>query len=415
MRRFKDFMLNEHLPMLQQGKPHPSRKNLEQHPLFQKSTFGLEIEFKAMSAPLDNLPDKEDSQAEVPEELSYYDSEDQWANPDMVAPFYRIIVGYWTEKAIEVVNKSGFRAFEDKQSGETTFSVSNDGFDSDSDPVIEIRTCPLNNDSKTIEKIRNFLINLQSFLKTNKQFIMPTGNTGIHIHVSNPKILDQNHEPDPFTRLASICNTDEPQIWSDMAIHDRDFEHWARLNKMQDYSGEEGVHQHIIDLMRPYDRKPKTEIISIKQLRSIVSNIDRNSGINVRSEQPTVEYRYLSSAMLLQHDGPDKVIDYINYFMQHAAAQTNKNRITINGNGERIVLTRVPNGVRMDYQTIQRDYDDRDTEKYASVPQSGLPNNDLIKQLGKNERPADVSAKQFYTDKASLAARIKQLKGKNEI
>ena len=147
----------------------------------------------------------------------------------------------------------------------------------------------------------------------------------------------------------------------------------------------------------------------------MVSNLSRDAGVNVKSRQPTIEYRYLSSNMLMDSNGAKNVIDYIQYFMQHAASRTNKNRIVINGNNERIILTRVPRGVRMDYQVQGRG---RNYEKlsYQRVPQTGLPNAELSQSAGETDlshRPLSMPASDWkQASGTSFINRLKQLQNK---
>ncbi len=436
---FRKFLLKEHLPILAQGKPHPIRKVLESHPLVKKSKFGIEIEFKAFSAPLKGLPPKETDQEfkdyfperDLPKELWDYDSEELWQ--DSTIPLYdRIISGYWIDKTIFLINELGFKAFADKNNGNETWAVGPDGKDSSDDvPIIEIRTPPLDNNPETFEKIKEFLYKLQKFLKENNKFLKVAGNTGLHIHVSNPKTIDRPFQydvagikyGDPFTRLAAIIGVDENQIWNDMAIHDRDFEKFATMNKQQDFSGHRGIYQQIITIIRQYlgiqstGRNQKaTKIINLNELYKIVSSFERNAGVNVKSEHPTIEYRYLSSALLTKNDGPDKIIDYIQYFIQHAASQSNKNRIIINGDWERVVLTRVFNGVQIDYQ--QSEYNSKtDKEEYKRIPQPAVPNEDLTKIKNRTDpRPIDAPAKDWYDQhRIAFSNRVKQLKGKYQL
>ena len=106
--------------------PHPSRKSLESYPLAQQAKFGVEIEFKAFDAPLEGLPPQgEDfeSSDQVPDELWQYDSEDQWENPEYVTIRDRIVAGYWIGRTVNLIKKSGFRAFAEKHNGNTTWAV----------------------------------------------------------------------------------------------------------------------------------------------------------------------------------------------------------------------------------------------------------------------------------------------------
>ena len=181
-------------------------------------------------------------------------------------------------------------------------------------------------------------------------------------------------------------------------------------------TGQQMMNRNIAGLNSPKLNSPTTKIISLDNLYEIVNKIDRNAGVNVKSEHPTIEYRYLSSALLTKEEGPDKIVDYIKYFIQHAASQSNKNRIVINGDYERVVLTRVPNGVRVDYQRSERDYE-TDKDRFKRIPQSSLPNAELTRIKSKTDpRPIEAPAKDWYKrHQLAFADRVRQLKKKYNI
>lgn len=371
--------------------PYPGVKELENNPLVLNSTFGVEIEFKAYSAPLNGLDKLSDGDDDVPEDLWNYDTDGLWGNIKYQVPsFQRVVAGYWSHQAQSLIQSCSFRATVDRESSNELWAVGPDSLVSgdlrsseDKDiAIVEIRTGVLIY-KRDLYDFKKFLRKLAHFINDNKQFLGVDGETGLHIHVSNPgfnksKNDEHDREMDSFARLATIVGIDEKKIWDDLVSIDRQFERHARLQYTSN-SYQLPYHDEIIKLFLGEDvhlqrkQKSKSWVMNRGYFDRVVSSLsighNRNTGINTQTEQPTVEYRYLSSAMLLNDGGADKVCEYIQYFVQHAASRANKNRITIKGeDGSAMIFTRVQNGIRIDY--IVRE--DLDQPKFGSDTRNRL-------------------------------------------
>lgn len=409
-----------------------ARSMLRQHPLVQQGTFGVEIEFIALGIPYEAWDNKfimkmllkskyaDDLFKQYGRIETYHNgraeyepmSSSEWSEflkgyiidhkKEVIQSclaelghmtesnqFVDSVIKYWKDIVKKIIQNVGF-GVRDGLSNGTTWGVGDDGFDSeDKKPVIEIRTGILSQeDMSGLEKV---LIELRNLFKTNAEYLRLAGNTGLHVHVSNPAI-NQSGGPDPFTRLASIASIDEDKIWNDMAPHDRAFERFAVLNRQQDFSNynDRGLHQMVIklasDLNPDKNKQNKGPVhfsvnVSSQELSQFIYGIDRNVGINTRSRQPTVEYRQLSSALLMDQNGPQKVLDYIRYFLENTAGLSNKNQFVIKDENIRVVFTRIQGGAKIDFQ--RRSAED---DRFSSVSQTGNKT-DQLRNFSSDQTP----------------------------
>lgn len=421
MMQFKQFFYET----LRVGDAH-ARGQLAAHPLVRQGTFGVEVEFKVLGLPPNAWDDQTlaNGLQETPFEEELYqrhggrDEEDQetgetvhvgmnrreWAKffeeyvrthkeeaieawmdhygEKADSHMWRHIKGHWQAEARRAIEAAGFKVRGDQASG-PTWGVGDDGLDSEeSRPVVEVRSGIMTpaDEGRLLQVLQGF----QKMFQQNKAYVQAAGNTGLHVHVSNPAV-NRGGSADPFSRLASLAGVDEDRIWDDMAPHDRAFERYALLNRQQDFSSykDTGFHQMVLEYVK-FRLKPKgagprfTANVTAAELAEFMSGFERNAGVNVKSEHPTVEYRQLSSALLTEPQGPRKVIDYIRYFSQNTAGLANKNQFSVKDGNERAVFTRLPGGARVDFQGR-----DDDEQSFPRVPQHGHPAADL------RDHPAD--------------------------
>ena len=162
-----------------------------------------------------------------------------------------------------------------------------------------------------------------------------------------------------------------------MAPLDRPFEYHARLNRSENF--DTGVHEAIVQHFKTKNPiSADSKILSTKQFESEMKRMSRNVGVNYTTGHPTVEYRYLTSLILGEKNGPEKVIDYIKYFAAHTASRANKNQIIVNGIHSRVVFTRQHGSIRIDYQN-----------KSKSIPQSGRKVSD-IRSYPQQQKPEEL-------------------------
>lgn len=350
-----------------------AREKLSQHPYAQQSGVGVEIELIADLTPQQWARVQSDSDGDYsPEEEA------------------REVVEIWTPQIVDLIQSAGFRySGSDKASG-PLWGVGPDNLDSEEGkPVLEIRTGIIS--ARDLSKFANFLFALTQAVKRHSPYLALRSNTGLHVHVSNPGVgTDLNR--DAFVRLAALSDIDEPHIWKDMTPYDRPFELYAKLNKQTKLgmSGVRDYHDSVIErfktLLNVLEGQPFSRELNNKQLATILQGMDRHAGINISGSMPgdtkpnTVEYRHLTSAMLLEPNGVEKLIDYINYYIQHLARKSRSSQVVIQGTTSRLVFTRMPYGrVKVDYQP--------NTQK-SRVAQAGLPFNDLSKpSTGRGDRP----------------------------
>jgi len=310
---------------------------LGKHPLYQQSTFGMEVEFLAYNAAVEDDPE------------TFFDPRDdegESIDPDDIAEEAE---DRFFPQIQAICSKHGYHVFQDKNAGRDTFAFGADGSDATFMlPVLELRTCPLPVEEKELARFQAFLTSISEFVKANHDEARFMNNTGLHIHVSNPALAQ-----DTFSKLSTLANVDEDKIWDDMATHDRDFERFALLNKHQNYEGfnAKGVHQKLVGMFAYGNATKYWTDATLK--KEITARIGRNIGVNATTEQPTVEYRYLSSAILGEKTGPQKVIDYIKYFAKQAVSRTAKTQFAIHDDDDnKVVFTRQKDGmIRIDYIT----------------------------------------------------------------
>lgn len=410
-----------------------ARNKLQAHPLVQQGTFGVEIEFIVMGMPVsewntdllisdlgvtdferklhrmyastDSGNLKTVNVMSSKEWNQFFDKYISTHKQDAVNAWmeefeertdnfgWSQIRKYWKGVVKKMIQDVGFPVIDGNSSGKK-WGVGDDGMDSDNNkPVVEIRTGILTAaDEPRLEQV---LLGLQQLFKANKSYLRVAGNTGLHVHVSNPAI-NRSEGADPFTRLASISSVDEDKIWDDLARHDRAFERFSALNRQQDFSShsDKGFHQMVIDQiwhrLNPdrsvVHRNPRGPVsftvnLNMRDLEDFVQGFDRNVGINARSRQPTVEYRQLSSAMLTDPQGPQKVIDYIRYFLENTAGLSNKNQFVIKDEDVRVTFTRIQGGARIDFQK-RASSDDR----FSRVPHAG-DKADSLRNFPKDNAP----------------------------
>lgn len=393
----------------------PNNKYLKDHPFVQNATFGLEIEFIVAAAPYEDMKpewlalalsetkfEEEYLQTYQHNDPDYEKNDNDFSNyirinkkrawesmwdimqkMEFSAEKYddqykQIMISYWYKKIEPIIRSAGFRVGMGKESVSNLWAVGDDGNDSVYNlPVLEIRSGILN--QQDIEKLSEVLEGISDLMKQYKQEIRVEGNTGLHIHVANNNTKQQ----DGFSRLAVAQTADEDAIWDINAKHDRDMR-YAMFNKAEDYEQSErnGAHSQIIFMLLGILKDANTTTISNKILSSYVNvGLSRNSGINITTEHPTVEYRYLSSQLVAE--SPQKVIQFIQYFINHTASMSNKGRIKFEDNDVRIVLTKLPNNmVKIDRFNKKELEDEKDRQfiyKFPRIPRPTLPRKELDK------------------------------------
>lgn len=399
-----------------------ARSRLQAHPLVREGTFGVEVEFVVTGMPTPQWDDDflaaslEDTafehdlqqrhastEGEDPDTgevvtttmsrrewnrffESYVKSHKQEAVDAWMEEFgedtenrgWSLMRGHWQRVVQKMIHDAGFPVSSGNSSGRR-WGVGEDGLDTeDNKPVVEVRTGVLT--AADVPGLEKVLVGFQRLFAANKSYLRVAGNTGLHVHVSNPAI-NRPGGPDPFTRLASIASVDEDRIWDDSAPHDRAFEKFAALNRQQDFSsyGDKGFHQMVIEWVwyrlnpdrtkvSSMPRGPASFSVSVTadQLADFMSGFERNVGVNAKSRQPTVEYRQLSSAMLADPQGPARVIDYIRYFLENTASLSNKNQFSVKDDDTRVTFTRLRGGAKIDFQR-RASSDDR----FRRVAQAG--------------------------------------------
>jgi hypothetical protein len=423
----------------------PKAANLQHHPFVRNATFGVEIELLAVAAPFDEMRpewlakalEESDFEKEFIKAYQHNNPDYEFDDRDFInyirmnkkaawealwnqienyeymgskndTVYRSTMISFWGKKVSQIITQAGFRIYPGKEANSNIWAFGEDGDDSEFNlPVLEIRSAVLTQND--IPKLANVFHGIANLVKANPKTLMARGNTGFHIHVSNP-----NGIKDGFTRLAAAQTTDEDAIWDVSDRHDRAFERHAAMNKPQDFETREngGAHGRIMVMLdrilsqnsrspqptsdfaamfnfRPGEhpnQKPESTItISGEELTQYVMGLDRNAGINVTSEHPTVEYRYLSSMLIIEN--PQKAIEFIQYFINHTASMSNKDRIKFENDDARYVLTKMPHDtVRIDKlnkSNHEQEWEDEmgrslpSTYKYPRIPRSGLPRKDL--------------------------------------
>lgn len=410
------------------------RSKLQNHPLVQGTTFGVEIEFQTGAVPFDDMkpewlaialkrtPFEEDyiaaySHNEPDYEANEFDFtnyirtnkkmawdvlweviEERGFNADHEdSEYLEVITGYWGKKLIEIVKAAGFRIQVGQQAYGNIWAVGSDGHDNEYNlPVVEVRTGIMK--AQELDKLYTVLQGMSSLSKQYPREFRAAGNTGLHIHVHNSSV-----GKDMFSRLAAASNTDEDSIWDVSAPHDRDFQRYAMLNKPQDFESRVrgGLHDMIILALQAISKRQTLDdnvqssfIVSNQELdKRLRTTLHRNNGVNVITEHPTVEYRYLSSMMVVEK--PAKVIEFIRYFIDHTAQMGNRSQIKFESGDIHAVLTRMPrNMVRIDFQSKKaaeigrhthnkppskwEDKEGRVFYQYPKIPKPSHPVSDIV-------------------------------------
>jgi hypothetical protein len=395
------------------------RTSLQNHPLAQNATFGLEIEFAAISPPEDEVreldiyaalknnkqfidavkaelhdPSKEsDDDDDDPDEkqMIYYINNNKREcfrmiydiveagefDPGMNDNQYQsLMLDHYFYYISQDITKYGFKILKGQTAAEGVWAMGVDGYEPTYNvPLLEIRTAILTR--KDIPQLSKVLHELAKSFKAYQKEILITGNTGIHVHVGNQKTNDS------FTRLAIASQADEDAIWNAELHNNRDFERHARLNKQQDFSSwnDEGSHSQIAYHLAALTTYQNPRIIAAKDFDEWVrKTLSRNAGINPVSRQPTIEYRHLSTGTLVKN--PQQIINFINYYIDHAAQMSNKDQISFQSKDEKtkFILTKLPN------QNIRIQKIDNKTLK-KNLPRSNEPMKSLDKQPTSRQIP----------------------------
>ena len=356
---------------------------LDKHPMKEQSTFGVEIEFVAW--------DEEHARKKYDEgQPGDFNFDEEGEDDERFVQYYNDIH--------DICRKSGYSLDEGK-AGSTTFGLGLDGKDIDYElPVIELRTCPLPATQKEFDKFEVFLNRIHVYVADNSKAKF-TAHTGLHIHVSNPKLQGNVRDGDDIlAKLSASVGVDEEQIWNDLASSDRNFGRFALLNHHEDFENvnHAGVHQKIVRTLSDENDHPTSRTYSPQQLAKILDDgrIGRNIGTNFNSRNPTVEYRYLSSILLENYAGVQKVMQYIKYFVNQTLAQTNKNQVKLQYQNHTAIFTRLKGGyIRVDTSTQEQD-SDVDRYKPANAPTPNINNADATK-IDKYNRPEHMPVKMW--------------------
>lgn len=396
------------------------RTSLQNHPLAQNATFGLEIEFAAISPPEDEVseldvyaalrnnkqftdavkaelnPDSEDDPTE--KEMIYYINSNKREcfrmiydlvyngefDPGMNDNQYQSrMLDHYFHYISQDITKYGFKIFKGQTAANGIWAMGVDGYEPNYNvPLLEIRTAILTRkDLPQLSKVLNELA--KSFKAYNKEILI-TGNTGIHIHVGNEKTQDS------FTRLAVASQADEDAIWNAELRNDRDFERHARLNKQHDYSSwnDEGYHSQLTHQLEALTKYQNPRIISAKDFdKWVKETVNRNAGINPNARQPTVEYRHLSTGTLVKN--PQQIINFINYYIDHTAQMSNKDQISFQSRDEKkkFILTKLPN------QNIRIQMIGKNTSQ-KNLPRSG----ETMKSLDTPPTTRQIGIKKWWNE-----------------
>lgn len=415
--------------------------SLKSHPLLD-ATIGVEVEFIMACIPLKDIrPDQiavglqysESALEHIADEINYeYEGEGidddvltEWCEKNKTEAYrllrervesyegfgggeendwQEIVFEYWKWKFAESIDAAGFQSGFGERAAGGRWAVGVDGYDTEYNlPVIEVRSAILT--PRDLPKLQEVLTGFAALGKANQQDLLARGNTGIHVHVGNANTgnIRGTRSADAFSRLAAAAYTDENELWDQQLKYDRSFERHSLMNKQGDFSsyGDKGAHDEIvqkfIDLSNMHFKRAKTFTVANQDLWTFFSaNYNRNKGINIVSEHPTVEYRYLSSAMLLEPNGPQTVVQWVRYFITNNASQSNKGRIQFEDEDTRVVLTKMPNdNVRVD---ILNKPDEEEGERWPRIPKPGLPRSMMNPPADPLQRPLDVPVHQWWSD-----------------
>lgn len=341
-----------------------ARQQLSAHPAYQDSLFGMEIEFICTDKTL-------------------------------------------VRDIGQLIHSVGFTYHGGTQADEDAWGVGFDGNDSKHQlPVLEIRSGIMQLDE--LPMLQKFLEELVDYVRTTERTtpdgrtvgpLRAAGNTAIHLHVSNPA-LGVVHR-DAFSRLAAAATGfDEDQVVADSKPYKRPFNRFAKLFSPKYNPVTVSSHDLIVDYFkrevfkRYYSGTPAgpltgqeldnalgnkapaaqpinaMKVVTQEELDAILNNeeMDRYVGINVQGKHNTVEYRHIPTTFLMEPNGVSKVMNYVQYFIQHLASRSNKSRFEFrSATGDRLVFTRLPNNnIQINFQ-----------ETPEKVPMIGRPVDDL--------------------------------------
>ena len=321
-----------------------------------KTTFGIEVEF---AIPLANEEEEENRNS------GSYSEDEIEATEDAI------------DKVQDVIIKSGYRTGLGDASS-YRFGVGTDGRDTEYQrPVIELRSPPIQANQQEFEKLENFLTELKEMINASNYILQ--SNTGIHVHVSNDKLKN-----DIFDKLSAVLHVDEQDLWNNMAAPlDRDMTRHSLMNRQEDFERPRGVQTQIINAFKEFQgEQPK--VYTADGIRAVLKGIGRNIAVNFNTEQPTVEYRYLSSAILNKEDGVKETMRYIKYFVNHADSRTSKNQFRIGTEySGYCTFTRLEgNRIRVDCHKSKK-----------SIPQTPTPNKSI--RTNTPNRPPDLGMQQW--------------------
>lgn len=408
------------------------RTSLQNHPLAQNATFGLEIEFAAISPPEDEVreldifyalrnnkqfiemvkaelhdPNKEhndddDDEPTEKEMIFYINSnkrecfrmiydlvEEGQFDPGMNDNQYQyLMLDHYYHYISQDITKYGFKILKGAKAAEGIWAMGVDGYEPTYNvPLLEIRTSILTR--KDLPQLSKVLHELAKSFKAYQKEILITGSTGIHVHIGNEKTNDS------FTRLAIASQVDEDAIWDAEIRNDRNFERHALLNKQQNYSSwsDEGYHSKIAYHLEALTKYQNPKIISSQDFNKWVNDtLNRNAGVNPVSRQPTIEYRHLSTGTLVKN--PQQIIDFINYYIDHTAQMSNKDQFSFQTRNEdkKFILTKLPNQnvriQRIDKTTSQKNLP-RSNEPMKSLDAQPTTRQIPIKKWWQNLKPEE--------------------------
>ena len=412
------------------------RTQLQNHPQVTEATFGLEIEFATISPPEDevgeldilaalrnskrfqeqvkaelNNPDEDDDDPDDKQMLWYINSnkrecfrmiyelvEENEFDPGMSDNQYQSrMLDHYYYYISQDITRQGFKILKGQTAANGIWAMGVDGYEKTYNvPVMEIRTSILTKND--LPKLYAVLTELSKSFKAYNKEILITGNTGVHIHIGNSKTTDG------FTRLAIASNADEDAIWNTELKTDRDFASHAKLGRQHDFSSysDTGANTEIARKLKELTKKQNPFYIPLDKFTAWVNDsMDRNFGINVKSRQPTVEYRHLSTQTL--KDNPKKIIEYINYFIDHTAQQSNKDQITFEDhrNYDRITITKLQN------QVIR--IDSYKSNNKPKTPRANMPAQDLNQKQGRGNTPIKQWWKEMpWEDRWDLKDKIRK-------
>lgn len=386
------------------------RQQINTHPLVQGAKFGIEIEFSACAAPFEDMRPEwlayglyPDTDEEIDLESIKNNKKQMWDQLISTIRNYSFsqnedyqtaIIGYWSRKVAEIIDSCGFQALLRNEPAGQYWAVGDDGIDQEiAVPLLEVRSGILT--QKDFPNLLKVFENLSSLVKQHSDILLAKNNTGFHIHVSNSRVSS-----DIFSRLAAASDVDEDWIWDVSASHDRSFEKHAALNKPQNFTtGSEaanGGHDQICSVLYKIMQAHHNEnpvVLDMKDLADwFFQSIGRDMGVNLTSRHPTIEYRYLSSALVVEN--PQKAIDSIEYFVQNTAQLSNKNRLRFEtSEGNNFILTLQPmSKVRIDYIPTNKMRDMGD-DRYGNtilkpprIPKTGMGTDELRQRSTPTQR-----------------------------